>query len=143
LTTPSDGHSTASPFSCSRLRLLRRPHEQRLSRSGRPAGPARIVYATNLPRRIGLYCASTLITSNSYDRVGAVKLTSAAATIIRGGSDILLAIEQNVDRSGLRPTLGAGHSWSASGYRSARSATAVRCWRGSPGFVLTTRLEVF
>jgi hypothetical protein len=111
---------------------------------GRPLGPPRIVCATNLPRRAGLYCASPFIKPHTYDELGVLKLTSTGTvTTIPGGNDILLAIETNPDHGWPRPTLSPGHSWSGNGYHCTRATTAVRCRRGAHGFVLTTRLRVF
>jgi hypothetical protein len=111
---------------------------------GRPSGPPKLVCATNLPHRDGLYCASPFIQPHTYDQVGVLKLSSAGAvTIVRGGNDLLLAINGDVDHMRPRPTLKVGESWSANGYRCARTTSAVRCRRGSHGFVITTRLRTF
>jgi hypothetical protein len=113
---------------------------------GTSSGPPKMVCATNLPHRAdGLYCASALIEPHTYDQLGVLKLSSAGkVTIVRSGSDILFAIDGNLDRGRPpRPTLSIGHTWRAHGYRCARTTAAVRCRRGSHGFVLTTRLRVF
>jgi hypothetical protein len=110
----------------------------------RQSGPPKVVCATNLPHRSGLYCASPLIRPNTYDQLGVLKLSLAGTvTIIRGGNDILLAIEGDLDHMRPRPTLRLGRSWSADGYHCARTATAVRCWRRLHGFAITTRLRIF
>jgi hypothetical protein len=112
---------------------------------GRPFGPPRIVCATNLPHRVGLYCASPLIKPNTYDGRRVLKLTpTGTVATIPGGNDILLAIETNPDHRRPWPTLSPGQSWSGNGYHCTKTTTAaVRCRRGSHGFVLTTRLRVF
>jgi hypothetical protein len=96
------------------------------------------VCATNLPHRTGLYCASPFIKPTTYDGLGVLRLSgSGRVTRIQGGSDILLAIQGNLDRTP-RTTLNAGHAWSSNGYRCLRTTTAVRCRLGSHGFTVPT-----
>jgi hypothetical protein len=110
---------------------------------GRPFGPPKIVCATSVPHRAGLFCASRFIKPNTYDGLGVLLTPTGTGRTIPGGNDILLAIETNPDRGRPWPTLSPGQSWSGNGYHCTRTTTAVRCRRGPHGFVLTTRLRVF
>jgi hypothetical protein len=60
---------------------------------------------------------------------------TGTVTMIRGGNDLLLAIEGAGDRT--RPILSPGHSWSANGDHCARTTTAVRCRPETHGFSIT------
>jgi hypothetical protein len=101
-----------------------------------PSGPPEVVCATNLPHRSGLYCASPRIKPHTYDGLGVLRLTrTGTVTMIQGGNDLLLAIEGAGDRT--RPILSPGHSWSANGYRCARTTTAVRCRPETHSFSIT------
>jgi hypothetical protein len=103
---------------------------------GGPSGPPKIVCATNLPQRSGLYCASPFVKPHTYDGLGVLRLSPAGTvTTIQGGNDILLAIEGDLGRT--RPILRPGRSWSANGYHCARTTTAVHCRRGTHGLAIT------
>jgi len=103
---------------------------------GGPSGPPKVVCATSLPHRSGLYCASPFIKPNTDDGLGVLRLSpTGAVTTIQGENEILLAIEGDLGRT--RPILRPGHSWRADGYRCARTTTAVRCRRGTHVLAIT------
>jgi hypothetical protein len=100
-------------------------------------GPPKVVCATSLPQRSGLYCASPFVKPHTYDGLGVLRLSpTGTVTTIQGGNDILLAIDGDL-LGRTRPILRTGHSWSANGYRCARTATAVRCRRGTHSLAIT------
>jgi hypothetical protein len=104
----------------------------------RPYFRPQVVCATSLPHRVGLYCESPFVKPHTYDQLGVLRLTAdGAVTKIRGGNDLLLAIEGDLDSTQPRSILGPGQSWSVNGYRCARTTTAVRCRRGRHGFTIT------
>jgi hypothetical protein len=101
-----------------------------------PSGPPKIICATNVTHRSGLYCASPFIKPNTYDGLGVLRLSpTGSVTRVQGANDILLTIEGAGDHT--RPILSPGHSWSANGYHCAHTTTAVRCRRGTHGFGIT------
>jgi hypothetical protein len=101
-----------------------------------PSGPPKVVCATNLPHRGGLYGASPFVKPHTYDGLGVLRLNpTGTVTTIQGGDDILLAIEGAGDRT--RPILASGHGWNASGYHCVRTAAAVSCRRGTHVVAIT------
>ena len=93
--------------------------------------------AVRVPGSAGLLCAAGAVRTWQYDGRGIVRLSSSGRTsILRSGSDLLLAIDGNLDHTS-RPTLAAGRTWRVAAYSCVLHVDTITCRDSGHGFSLT------
>jgi hypothetical protein len=93
--------------------------------------------AIGLPQLPGLLCAATGIAHGQYDHRRIVRLLpSGRVSLMRSGSDLLLAIDGNRDDTP-RPALTPGRTWRAAGFTCQNRAGSVTCRRAGHGFTVS------
>lgn len=112
--------------------------------TGFSADAGEIRCAVRLAEAPGLLCAAASVRASQYDHRGIIRLSSSGKTsILRSGSDLLLAIDGNRDHTA-RPRLVAGRPWQVAGYSCVLHARTVTCRRSGHGFSISpSRLSRF
>ena len=89
--------------------------------------------AVALPHLSGLVCASASVTSHQYDGRGVVRLLpSGRVVVMRSGSDVLLAVDENA-----RHALMRRGTWRADGFTCTSGSLVLTCRRTGHGFRLS------